>query len=1689
LGRDGFQQNAGDLVVRADAPSLALATPAALQAFTNSSVICLYNGQELRQALTPEVLADIVTNNDFSYTINFYTSDQILPYPEFRTIDSFYVTDGSPPYCTFEIQNPDASTSTYNRLRVNQSGSLGTHQFDYVWNSGAQRWDLTTGGGLRTETRTKNWDSTQTILTETNIILNADSSIAFKQIEIYQSFPWGETNLISRIVDPDGAWPQTNTWTYYTNSSDTANYSHLEQITEPSGYWENYSYDSFARMLKKVAQYQDVATNAADSLCRVTTFTYATNANNYLEETIAETLLGQEIKRSYRIYYSGGVTNIVCQTPGADVTNSDNLITVSTDYTSGSFQGRTHLVQNPDGTIQVYQYLTTSNTEVTTLFSGAPDSTGTNVADGTKTVTAENLSGNAISNATYDVASGGVLISSAVTLQTDTFGRPTLVQYNDGTMDQRQYGCCGLESETNREGITTTYTYDDLKRVSTMATTGIATLYTYDAAGRVLTTTRQGTDTSQILESVDTYNTAGWMTASTNALNYGTTYTNALDANRHTVKTTTYPDNSTRIETYFEDGSLASVTGTAVHGLRYVYGVEQDGGISRYYTKEIKLNTNGTDASEWTKTYTDAAGRAYKSVFADNAYAQSFYNNQGQLTNQVDPDGVSTLYVYNSKGEQAITAVDMNQDTIINFAGNDRITMVTNDVTTDNGTNVNRSRTYVWETSADSPTLAATSETSVEGLQRWNITWNNGIGVTNHSVTAYDGVGGQFVTNTAPDGSFSVSIYEFGRLMSVTNRDSASNQIAATSYGYDPQGRETTVTDARNGTTTMYCNNADQATNSVTPSPDGVLPGQSTTVYFDSMGRVTQTTLPDSTSTTNFYYSTGELELTVGSRTYPVEYTYDYAGRMKTMQTWTNYPAGNTATTTWNYDPLRGFLTNKTYDGGSPGPSYTYTAAGRLKTRLWARGITSTYGYDAGGDLQSVAYSDGTAGRTNGFDRLGRNTAVTNGATVCLLTYNDTGGLLTESYSGGPLNGLTVTNVYDSLLRRTNLVLRSTAGILTSTTYGYDAASRLYSVGDGTNSATYSYVANSPLVSQIHFTNGSTLRMTTTKSYDFLNRLSGISSLPSASSAINTSYGNNSANQRTSVTNGDGSFWIYQYDNLSQVKSGKKYWSDGTLVAGQQFEYGFDTIGNRKSASTGGDASGANLRAANYSVNSRNQYTQRDVPGYADIQGSANTNALVTVNGEGAFRKGAYFREEIATNNNSSSVWLGITNVATLGSGTTTPFSRTNIGNLFLRQTPEQFGYDADGNLTNDGRFVYAWDAENRLTNITSHSTAPIGSKIQLNFVYDYQGRRVQKTVLTNNGSTYFYQYTNNFAYDGWNLIAIVNPQSSIVQSFEWGLDLSGGVGGLLFLNDALTISNQPSSHLVTFDGNGNVDTLVNASSGVASASYGYGPFGELVRVSGPMAKPNHFLFSTKIQDDETDLIYYGYRYYNASTGRWISRDPVGEAGGMNTYDFVNNDALTHIELTGTDFIDNGYYTVFSMFEGQGATIPDFEIEAKCQQTTSKFLFFRCTRCQLKLTTFSLSVVTRISLYHLSSPVTTIRPWRIPRLSDTDIEHTIEHEQIHREHWRAWYDANLPKAESDFQGTYSCRKCSKLKKELKAKWNFNFDSFNGGEHSHAENHGWHNYTVPDPEYAPPGDWWNQSPPYGDQPFSDPEDVF
>ena len=80
--------------------------------------------------------------------------------------------------------------------------------------------------------------------------------------------------------------------------------------------------------------------------------------------------------------------------------------------------------------------------------------------------------------------------------------------------------------------------------------------------------------------------------------------------------------------------------------------------------------------------------------------------------------------------------------------------------------------------------------------------------------------------------------------------------------------------------------------------------------------------------------------------------------------------------------------------------------------------------------------------------------------------------------------------------------------------------------------------------------------------------------------------------------------------------------------------------------------------------------------------------------------------------------------------------------------------------------------------------------------------------------------------------------------------------------------------------GNGNIVAWTKSDQSAPEWKSEYDAFGNPIVAEG--TSPSEYGFSTKLRDPYTGLSYYGYRYYNPVTGRWISRDPIGERGGAN---------------------------------------------------------------------------------------------------------------------------------------------------------------------------------------------------------------
>jgi RHS repeat-associated protein len=170
--------------------------------------------------------------------------------------------------------------------------------------------------------------------------------------------------------------------------------------------------------------------------------------------------------------------------------------------------------------------------------------------------------------------------------------------------------------------------------------------------------------------------------------------------------------------------------------------------------------------------------------------------------------------------------------------------------------------------------------------------------------------------------------------------------------------------------------------------------------------------------------------------------------------------------------------------------------------------------------------------------------------------------------------------------------------------------------------------------------------------------------------------------------------------------------------------------------------------------------------------------------------------------------------------------------------------------------------------------------RVKLEFAYDYMSRRVSKQVSNIISGQWSVVSSHAFLHDSWNLISeICNHESQIITNlYVHGLDLSGTLQGAGGIGGIIAARLETNNVAYTCDANGNVSELISAS-GTVVGHYEYSPFGETIVATGPLAKENTFRFSTKFTDDETGLLYYGYRYYSPSPGRWLSRDPLGESG------------------------------------------------------------------------------------------------------------------------------------------------------------------------------------------------------------------
>ena len=391
-------------------------------------------------------------------------------------------------------------------------------------------------------------------------------------------------------------------------------------------------------------------------------------------------------------------------------------------------------------------------------------------------------------------------------------------------------------------------------------------------------------------------------------------------------------------------------------------------------------------------------------------------------------------------------------------------------------------------------------------------------------------------------------------------------------------------------------------------------------------------------------------------------------------------------------------------------------------------------------------------------------------------------------------------------------------------------------------------------------------------------------------------------------TTEDGSAWHYTYNDRGELTDAyKDAWSASSHLRGRTYEYAYDNIGNRKTYKSGGDVNGNSLRTATYTtVNNRNQYTSISNPNTFDVAGMS-TYPVVKVNPVAAARQYDYYHRELT---HSSRPGLLEVTVQDCDSGGN-PQGAPEIGDVYVPVATESPGYDDEGNQLSDSRWDYVWDAENRLKEMRTRSGSGIASSsadsLRLVFDYDCLGRRIQKRVYSYYNQSVptsgTLEKTEKFLWDGWECLAKIDGSNT--EAYVWGPDVSGvvggagGVGGLLMAHELNASYSLEKTRFAAYDGNGNLMALVSPTGSEVTARYEYDPFGNTIRESGSYGETNAWRYSTKWEDSESGLNYYGYRYYDPRNGRWLSRDPIEEEGGLNLYGFVGNDGVNSVDILG----------------------------------------------------------------------------------------------------------------------------------------------------------------------------------------------
>jgi RHS repeat-associated protein len=928
-------------------------------------------------------------------------------------------------------------------------------------------------------------------------------------------------------------------------------------------------------------------------------------------------------------------------------------------------------------------------------------------------------------------------------------------------------------------------------------------------------------------------------------------------------------------------------------GRRDVFNPDLAGG----YTKPYRVYNSlvKTSATGYTLTFPDGRVQVYDKPQASlagpvltelrDAHGQKLsfgYNAAGQLTTITDATGKTTTLSYNGSG-----LVTLITDPFGRTAG----------FQYDNGRNLTKITDMggYWSAFAYDPTVYLTGITN--GADAWQFSIEPSGGTTLEAYPPPGGVMGDNyrVTVTNPAGGKEEYYYaaSLAKGLHITPRhyvayvDSTTNNLAVprTAYSYAHIGTRGEISSIvqPSGDTMSFTHDY----------TSGVLTGEAdswgTTSYVRNvMGLPTKIT-DGKGGVTNLTYQPNNLDLAtvvngLGTITLTFNSSHDLTSltdRMGGVRTITYNAFGQRTAIT---DPL-GIQTTYSYDvghfltqisrGGQAIRQFTYDTRGRVKTVTDEEGVTLSYDYNNLDDIIKITYPDGKfesrsySGTVphqlaSVTDRSGRITTYTYGKLRSLIrTDFPDGSFVTYTRdANGNMTGFTDT------MGNTSLYAYDDDDWLHTKTYADGQVVNFFHEGglltaDEHNS--YQYDANRNVTA-----NG-----TATFTYDAYDRRTNMS-MPEVTDAglvYNNSTFTYDANSRLIGVDGP---WLN--DTITVQRDAKGRMTGLSVQGGDPVTYSYDDLDRLTGIQRGTDSyaftyTGAS-RLPRKLTRPSGSYTDYQYDNLVRLQSIANMTSSGTV----------ISRHDYTYNSQDQRATETVTNAAlpALPAGTTS-YGHNNL-NQMLTSSAATFTY-MNGNLYAEDRQGASYNTVYGFSFMNKTLDTVMGAN-GIDTYYSYDADRFLLRKRTEGGQV------GEARYVLWGNLALQERDAgnAVTREYLWAPGYPGGIGGLLDLKQG------GHAYSYLYDGKGNVTALIDSLQAVA-VRYGYDPFGVPTTVSGTLTQP--YRFSTKPYDDNTGLSYYGYRFYKPDIGRWISRDPLMEQGGLNLYGFVGNDPVNRIDPLG----------------------------------------------------------------------------------------------------------------------------------------------------------------------------------------------